>query len=112
LIDAHAFTYLQSGSPRYMSPEQMRASKGVDLRTDLWSLGAILYELLTGTAPFAQRTVLALCEAVSSSAPVPPSALRGAIPQALERVVLRCSKIAREERFASATELATALAAC
>jgi serine/threonine-protein kinase len=76
------------GSPRYMSPEQMRASKDVDLRTDLWSLGAILYELLTGSAPFAQRSILALCEAVSSSAPLPPSVLRGAIPPALDDVVL------------------------
>jgi serine/threonine-protein kinase len=99
------------GSPRYMSPEQMRASKDVDLRTDLWSLGAILYELLTGSAPFAQRSILALCEAVSSSAPLPPSVLRGAIPPALDDVVLRCLKIAREERFASAAELSIALAA-
>ena len=76
------------GSPLYMSPEQMKASAEVDLRTDIWSLGVILYECVTGRSPFDANTIPVICATVLSQDPPPlglPSALDG-----LERVILRC----------------------
>ena len=93
------------GSPSYMSPEQMRSSNRVDPRTDIWSLGVVLYECLTGKLPFPATTYPEVCVKVAQD---PPEPLVG-VPPALAAVVLRCLEKDRERRFGTADELALAL---
>jgi serine/threonine-protein kinase len=98
------------GSPYYMSPEQMQSAKDVDARTDIWSLGVILYELVTARVPFGGE---ALPEVVLNvaNAPAPPMrGLRPDVPPALEQVVQRCLAKDRERRYPHVAELAGALA--
>ncbi len=97
------------GSPLYMSPEQMKASRNVDVRSDVWSLGVILYELLTGTVPFNGESITELCLKVVTAPPAPPRTMRAEIPEALAKVVLRCLEKDVNLRFPSVAALAEAL---
>jgi serine/threonine protein kinase len=97
------------GSPLYMSPEQIRAVREVDARTDIWSLGVILYELLTGQQPFRAPTLAAAVIAIGQEAPPRPSTLRAGIPPALEAAILRCLEKSPEARFPSVRELMRAI---
>jgi eukaryotic-like serine/threonine-protein kinase len=99
------------GSPMYMSPEQMRAARQVSPRSDIWSLGATLYELLTGTIPFVAETVMELALKVAEESPAPPSTLRSDVPPSLDAIVLRCLQKDPDQRYQSARELGDALAA-
>ena len=94
------------GTPAYMSPEQMRSAKHVDARTDIWALGAVLYELVTGRPPFAGDTVTEIITAVLTEQP-PPAPL----PPSLSAIILRCLDKNREGRYANVGELARALGA-
>jgi eukaryotic-like serine/threonine-protein kinase len=97
------------GSPRYMSPEQMMSAKDVDARTDVWALGVILYELVTGKAVWHADTMQGLC-ALIASAPAPR--LRESVanaPPILEDVICRCLAKAVGDRIASVADLAQAL---
>ena len=98
------------GSPSYMSPEQMRSSKGVDARTDIWSIGVVLYELATGQLPFVAPTAIEVGLKISQDEPTRPRAHRRDLPERFERVILRCLEKDRSRRFASVAELAQALA--
>lgn len=98
------------GSPAYMSPEQARSSTDVDQRTDLWSLGVILYELLAAKPPFEGETPVRLIVSISSNPPLPLRRFRPDVSEELEAVVLRCLERDLDRRFASAAELAHALA--
>jgi len=100
------------GSPAYMAPEQADG-RGADERTDVYGLGAVLYALLTGRAPFGGRRegILKLLNRVLHEAPTPPSARGALVPKRLEAICLRCLAKAPGERYASAAELADALAA-
>ena len=97
------------GSPLYMSPEQLRSSKNVDARTDVWALGVILYELLAGRLPFEADTVTGLCAKIVADAPTPLREIAPALPAELEAVVMRCLEKDVSRRTASVAELALAL---
>jgi eukaryotic-like serine/threonine-protein kinase len=77
------------GSPSYMSPEQALGGK-MDARTDIWSLGVILYELVVGQRPFVGKVLPELLLAIATRAPAPPSSLVGELPPGLEALVLGC----------------------
>jgi eukaryotic-like serine/threonine-protein kinase len=93
------------GSPRYMSPEQLRDTKAVDARSDIWALGVVLYEMLAGRPPFEAPSHEALCLAIGMDAHAP---LEG-FPDALAAVVDRCLKKDCIDRYVNVAELARAL---
>jgi serine/threonine-protein kinase len=96
------------GSPSYMSPEQLRSTKEVDARTDVWSLGACLYEAMTGKPAFRGETVPQVCFMIGSEEPAPPSSLRADIPVELERALLSALDKKAETR-ATLVDLARAM---
>jgi eukaryotic-like serine/threonine-protein kinase len=98
------------GSPLYMSPEQMRSAKTVDRRTDIWSLGVILFELLTGKMPFMADSLPELCAKILAEEPRPLRELRPDVPEGLEAVVLRCLEKDATKRYGNVAELTLALA--
>lgn len=102
-------TTIAVGTPPYMSPEQIRGAIDLDGRADLWSLGCVLYELLTGFAPFARMSVMQACAAVLEEEPAPLRESRAGIPPSLEVAVMRCLKKAPEQRYADVAELAEVL---
>ncbi|HEX6767298.1 MAG TPA: serine/threonine-protein kinase, partial [Polyangiaceae bacterium] len=97
------------GTPQYMSPEQARDAGKVDARTDVWGLGAILYELLVGKPAFDGDSVPAIVMMIATEEPAALEGSRGDVPVALAAVVRRCLQKNREERFANVAELARAL---
>ncbi|WP_437806742.1 protein kinase domain-containing protein [Sorangium sp. So ce1078] len=97
------------GSPLYMAPEQMLSTKTVDARADVWSMGAILYQLLTGAMPFRGESVMEIYDRILEG---PPRlhGLRADVPDRLEWVVQRCLQRHPAERFGNIAELAAELA--
>ncbi|HXN33668.1 MAG TPA: serine/threonine-protein kinase [Polyangiaceae bacterium] len=100
------------GSPCYMSPEQLRSTASVDHRSDIWSLGATLFELLAGRAAFdASQTLPELVTAILDRPTPNLREVRPDVPEKLAAIVARCLSKDREERFQSAGEVAMALLA-
>jgi serine/threonine-protein kinase len=97
------------GSPAYMPPEQIMSASDVDPRSDVWSMGTLLYELVTGELPFRGDTELQLFANVMTKPPLPMRAHGASPPDALERVIVRCLRRSREERYPSMTALESAL---
>jgi serine/threonine protein kinase len=97
------------GSPGYMSPEQARDPRQVDTRTDIWSLGLVLHELLTGRPVFDGRTRADILASVLLKDPTPISLLRPDVPLEIERVIQRCLQKLPEYRFSSVRDLAAHL---
>jgi len=97
------------GSPLYMSPEQMTASRQVDARTDIWAIGVVLYELLTGRVPFSADTLPEICGLILTATPSAVRDYAPGVPDGLQTVVRRCLEKDRERRFANVSELAHAL---
>ncbi|APR86448.1 Serine/threonine-protein kinase pkn3 [Minicystis rosea] len=98
------------GSPYYMAPEQMKSTRNVDARADIWSLGIILYQLLTKKVPYKAESFVALCIMVVNEDPPPPTTHRADLPPGLEAAILRALRKKPEERYASVSELAAAIA--
>jgi serine/threonine-protein kinase len=102
-------TGLSLGTPQYMSPEQATAERELDARTDIYALGAVTYEMLTGEAPFTGTTTQAIIAKLMTEVPRPPSVLRKAVPEAIERAVLTALEKLPADRFARAAQFANAL---
>ena len=95
------------GTPGYMAPEQAAGrSKQVGPATDLYSLGAILYQLLTGRPPFVGETAMEVVSQVANSEPVPPRHVRPTVPADLDTICLKCLNKQPNQRYASAAALA------
>jgi len=97
------------GTALYMSPEQVRSAKNVDARTDVWSLGVVLYELLTARSPFLGDSATAVAAAIVVDVPQPLGASRDDLPAELEQVVMKALEKDRENRYPDAAAFARAL---
>jgi len=96
------------GTPRYASPEQLRGA-ALDARTDVYGVGATLYELVTGRPPFDKPELMSLLMAVANDEPQPPHRVDATIPRGLSQVIQRCLAKKPEQRFRSHAALASAL---
>jgi len=92
------------GTPEYMSPEQAKGQK-VDPRSDLFALGIIFYEMLTGISPYKAETALATLLKRTQERPRPPAEIDPAIPKAISDVVMKCLEIDRDHRYGNAREI-------
>jgi len=99
------------GSPMYMAPQQM--TKGVldDARSDVWSLGVVLYEALSSALPYGGTSVAEVCANVLTLSPIPIEARRADLPLSVRRVIARCLEREPNKRFATAADLRDALGA-
>jgi tRNA A-37 threonylcarbamoyl transferase component Bud32 len=97
------------GSPQYMSPEQMRSAKDVDTRSDIWSIGVCLYELLTTRLPFDAAGLAEICAMVLKDPVEPPSKWAIGLPPDLDAVVVKCLAKDPKDRYQTVAELAFAL---
>jgi serine/threonine-protein kinase len=100
------------GTPLYMSPEQAMGGRELDERSDIYSLGAVAYTILTGRPPFEDTGGISVLIAHARDRVVPPSQIRPEVPDDLERVVMRCLAKDPADRFPNASSLAHALGAC
>jgi serine/threonine-protein kinase len=97
------------GSPLYMSPEQMRSTKDADTLSDIWALGAILFQLVTGRPPYEGETIPELCAKLFSEDAPPPSTVRAGLPGSLDAVIHRALARDPARRYQSVAELGAAL---
>jgi len=98
------------GTPRYFSPEQARGEE-LDQRSDIYSLGVMMYEMVTGAPPFEADTVEGYIRKHISQRPLPPSKINRALPPGCEKIILRCLEKRKEDRYQSVEELLTDLEA-
>src|SRR5262249_33401674 len=93
-----------------MSPEQMRSTRDVDARTDIWSLGVMLYMLISGRRPFQGESLPAMFVSIATDLPEPLAKIRADVPHGLDEVVRRCLEKDVDRRVQSMAELAHYLA--
>jgi serine/threonine protein kinase len=96
------------GTPAYLSPEQIEGQKQ-DGRSDLFSLGIVLYEMITGVRPFAGNSLGEVCTQILTANPIPPSQLDPTLPRAFDRILARCLAKNPDNRYQSGNDLARAL---
>jgi len=96
------------GTPAYLSPEQIEGRKQ-DGRSDLFSLGIVLYEMITGVRPFDGNSLGEVCAQILTANPIPPSKLNPTLPAAFDRIIARCLAKNPDERYQSGNDLARAL---
>jgi serine/threonine-protein kinase len=104
-------TIASIGSPVYMSPEQIRASRDIDARTDVWALGCVLYELLTGRSAFDAPSLMQICAMILEKDPPPLRTINPDVHPGIESLVAQCLEKDPALRFQTVGELAVALAA-
>ena len=109
--DVRTQTGYMLGSPRYLSPEQVMG-KRCDPRCDIFSLGVIIYEMVTGQAPFNGADVHSLMYQIVNATPLPPSAVNPTLPRMLDLIIAKALAKAPDGRYASISELAADLRAC
>ncbi len=109
-LGVHTHTGAMMGTPYYMSPEQFGGAKNVDFRTDLWSLGIVVFECVTGVRPFQADTIGALATMLQSGVSPVPSSVRPGIPAAMNAWFARAVARDPDARFRSASDLAEAFA--
>ena len=97
------------GVPEYVSPEQARGSLRLDRRSDIYSMGAVLYEVTTGRPPFESKSVFELMQAHVNTPPQPPSRINSEVPPELNRIILTALEKKPWERFQTASEFQEAL---
>lgn len=97
------------GTPLYMSPEQVRVSGSVDVRSDIWSLGMVIYEILSGHTAFNGASITEICASILESQPSPLEAHRSDLPSGLVDVIMRCLDKDVSKRYQNTAELALAL---
>lgn len=102
-------TGLSLGTPQYMSPEQAMGDRALDARADVYALGAVLYEMLTGDPPFTGSSVQAIVARILSERPTPIETLRDTVPPSISAAVSRALAKLPADRFASAAQFAQAL---
>ena len=98
------------GSPVYMSPEQMRSARDVDAQADIWALGVILFELMSGHPAFQAESMVELAIQITNDPAPPIRTLRPEVPAGLEAVIAKCLEKDRARRYRNVAELALALA--
>jgi serine/threonine-protein kinase len=99
------------GTPCFMSPEQLRSTRDVDARADIWSMGAILHALLTGTPPYDGESNADVSAKIIRDQPTPVRQLRAEVPAELEAIILKCLEKEPDARYPDVAALAQALAA-
>ena len=104
-------TGISIGTPHYMSPEQAAGERTIDARSDVYALGAVTYEMLTGEPPFQGPSVQAVIAKVLTGRPAAPSAARETVPASLDAAVLRALARLPADRFGTAPEFAAAVTA-
>ncbi|MFN0316407.1 MAG: serine/threonine-protein kinase [Burkholderiales bacterium] len=109
--EVKTMTGLIMGSPKYMSPEQVTGARP-DQRSDVFSLGVVLYEMLTGTSPFAGETIHAIMYQIIHFAPPLPSQINRKVPEMLDLIVAKALAKKLDERYANAKEMAHDLRLC
>ena len=107
----HTQTGMVLGSPKYMSPEQVMG-KAIDQRSDIFSLGVMLYEMLAGKTPFVGENVNAIMYQTLNTVPLPPSAMNPDVPEMLNFIVAKALAKSLEDRYQDAKDLANDLRAC
>ncbi len=100
------------GTPLYMSPEQLRAAKNVDARSDIWSLGVVMFELLAGRVPFDGNAMSELIIRIVQEEPPALASLRADIPSTIAAIVMRCLEKDPSRRYQNVSELACDLESC